>query len=259
MIRTVPGTVMHMYQVVGFALFSLRGVSAIVTMMGDKRNCVYRPMLDSPDRPYENHAGCLTTTPPFRSKSIVLRMSSKRRENYEEQSLPQSVPLEEIFSSQLDLKDVPDDDFFLVGPKDAFADTAPLLLRPRAHHASHPYTSSSETISFACREPSPLFTSIDMDSQDGSDSEESTSFDMSSSFFSASLDLIEEEVVNELLRSHERQIPHHLVSNSLDDWSGCNESQARQSRLPRIRLKPRPASLLDGQCAWESMSIFAAR
>ena len=223
-------------------------------MMGDERRQRVKARMESPPRPYSNYVDCLMTTPPVKKESVVLKMPSRRRENYEEQSLSPIVP---IFSSQLDLTDVPEDEFFLMRPKDAFADTAPLLLRPRAHHASEPYA-YNETPSFAFPEPSSPFTSIDIDSQVESESEESTGFDMSSSFFSASLDLIEEEVVNELLISHECPIPHLSVSNGLDNWSGYNESQARQSGLPRIRLKPRPASLRNGQRAWEAMSRLAA-
>lgn len=216
-------------------------------MMGDsKRNGGASATLQSPDNPHENHvpAGCLVITPPFTSESISVDMSPpKRRKLCKAPSPTPRVLFDEIFSSQLDLAHVPEDEFFLVKPKDTQAPAPLQLLRPCAYRGSEPY-SKTPSSSSACPTPPSLFITIDEDAEDDSDSEELTCFDMSSSCFSASLNLIDEELINEL-RSPGRlsRFPNCTGRNSLDEGPAYNEPQTRLSECPRIRLKPRPVSL----------------
>lgn len=167
----------------------------------------------------------------------------KRRKLCEALSPTPRVLFDEIFSSQLDLAHVPEDEFFLLRPKNT-QETAPLqIVRPCAHRGSEPYSKTLSS-SFACQTPPSLFTTIDEDSEDESDSEDLTSFNMNTGCFSSSLNLIEEEVINELKNQGRlSRFSNRTGRNSLDEGPDYNEPQTRLSERPRIRLKPRPVSL----------------
>lgn len=143
-------------------------------------------------------------TPPVpssNSESILIPPSSPklRGPSSGNSSSSHRVLLEEMLSAQMDLENIPEDDFFLVGPKQVFsiqAPVAPLLVRPRARRAGEVH---DEPKSAAL--PSPVFQAID---------------------------------------------------------EGAEDDLVQEAQKTRLKLKPRPSSLHDGQRAWESMSMFTA-
>ena len=174
-------------------------------------------------------------------------------------------------SSQLDLTGVPDDEFFLVAPRGANT-AAPLpyttaLARPQAQRVMGETqvqaSMTNETRSISSSGPSSLFVSIeeDWDTDDFIPTRDETL----SPSGAASFDLIdEEEAFLALTGAHESHGRQHLnhddeYLHSLDEQF-INIERSRTGtdlKLPAIRLKPRPASLRDGQRSLESFSSFA--
>jgi len=106
-------------------------------------------------------------TPPVRSDSDTMLMPPpfpKRRRSSSSKCSSQRVVFQEITFSQTEMRNAPEEEFFLVGPKEVFSSMdmdAPMLVRPRPQRAGE-----ENNEPFSVTLTSALFRSIEEEMDD---------------------------------------------------------------------------------------------